>query len=273
MSRMANLRAAVPERLRDWRLWLLQSVANPLLFALFVGWLLIPESRGWHLGVSLLGIVVLSAAALLLHAGTLAYLAEREDFAPAYIGAAYARALRNLAAFAICAAALYLLWRSTDRLDAYQSTLPAYLRSMMPALLRRHISRAAVSGVYAAVIFLVRWIICPALLLPFAAAVAHFGFWGFGQGGLVTRCALRSGWYWISIAAAAVAGVLLTTSLVAWRPFAHGASVNSMTRESASLVIRLSVAYVIGLASWLATCSVVGEKLQAAVRAGGQAAP
>ena len=168
---------------------------------------------------------------------------------------------------------MYLLWRSADRLDGYQSTLPAYLRSMMPALLRRHISRAAVSGVYAAVIFLVRWIIYPALLLPFAAAVAHSGFRGFGRGSLVTWCALRSGWYWFSIAAAAVAGVLLTTGLVVWRPFTHDASVTSVTHESASMVIRLSVAYLIGLASWLATCSVVGEKLQAAVRAGGQAAP
>jgi hypothetical protein len=273
MSRLANLWALAPSGLRDWKLWLLQALANLLLFALFVGWLLIPESRGWHVGVSLLGIVVLAAVALLVHAGTFAYLSEREEFAPADIGAAYARALRNLAAFAICAATMYLLWRSADRLDAYQSTLPAYLRSMMPALLRRHISRAAVSGVYAAVIFLVRWIICPALLLPFAAAVAHSGFRGFGRGSVVTWYALRSGWYWLAIAAAAVAGVLFTTGLIVWRPFTHDASVTSVTRESASMVIRLSVAYVIGLASWLATCSVVGEKLQAAVRAGGQTAP
>jgi hypothetical protein len=270
MISLAILRAAVPWGLKDWRLWLLQAVANPLFFALFVGWLLLPESHSWQLGVSLLGIMVLAAGTLLVHGGTLTYLAEPIGSTPASMKLAYARALRNLAAFAVCGAAVYLLWRSTDRLDAYQSTLPAYLRSMMPVLLRRHISRGAISGSYAAVTFVVRWIFWPGLLLPFAAAVAHSGFRGFRQGGLATWNAMRSGRYWLAIAGAAVAGVLLTTGLVAWRPFAHDSNV---TRESASMAVRLSVAYVIGLASWLATCSVVVQKLQASVQAGGQTVP
>lgn len=268
MNRLSTLFGVLPRALRDWRLWLLQALINPLLFAVFVGWLLIPESRGWHLGASLLGIVILTATALLVHAGSLAYFAEGEEAAPAVLRAAYRRALRNLAAFALCAAIMYLLWQSTDRLDAYQNTLPTYVRSM-PAIMRRHLSRADVCDAHAALIFLVRWIIWPGLLLPFAAAVALSGFRGFGQGRIATWRAIRSGWYWLTIAMAAVAGVLLSSSLLDVRPFARGASINT---ESASMAIRLLAAYLIAVSSWLVTCSMVGKRLHAALGARGQSA-
>jgi hypothetical protein len=268
MNRLSALFGVLPRGLRDWKLWLLQAVVNPILFALFVGWLLIPESRGWHLGASLLGIVILAATALLAHAGTLAYFAVGEEAAPAVLRAAYRRALQNLAAFALCAAIIYLLWRSTDGLDAYQSALPTYVRSM-PAMMWRHFSREDVCGAYAALLFLVRWIIWPGLLLPFAAAVALSGFRGFGQGRIAMWRAIRSGWYWLNIAIAAVAGVLLSSSLLDWRPFARGASINA---ESASMAIRLFAAYLTAMTSWLVTCSMVGKKLQAALGARGQTA-
>lgn len=268
MNCLSTLLGILPIGLRDWRLWLLQAVVNPLLFALFVGWLLIPESREWHLGASLLGIVILAATGLLVHAGTLAYFAEGEEAAPAVLRAAYRRALQNLVAFAVCVAIMYLLWRSSDRLDAYQNALPTYVRSM-PAMMRHHFSRADVYGAQAALIFLVRWIIWPGLLLPFAAAVALSGFRGFGQGRIATWRAIRSGWYWLTIAIAAVAGVLLSSSLLDWRPFARGASINA---ESASVATRLFAAYLIALTSWLVTCSMVGKRLQAALGARGQTA-
>ena len=46
----------------------------------------------------------------------------------------------------------------------------------MPAMMRRHFSREDVCGAYAALLFVVRWIIWPGLLLPFAAAVPLSGF-------------------------------------------------------------------------------------------------
>ena len=268
MNRWSTLFGVLPRGLRDWRLWLLQAVVNPLLFALFVGWLLIPESRSWQLGASLLGIVILAAIALLVHAGALAYFAESEEAAPPALTAAYRRALHNLAAFAFCAAIMYLLWRSTDRLDVYQSALPTYVRSM-PAIMRRHLSRADTHGAHAALVFLVRWIIWPGLLLPFAAAVALSGFRGFGEGRVATWRSIRSGWYWLTIAIAAVAGVLLTSSLVDWRPFARR---GSLSAESVSMAIRLFTVYLIGLTSWLVTCSMVGKRLHAALGARGQTA-
>jgi hypothetical protein len=268
MNRLSVFLGVLPKGLTDWRLWLLQAVANPFLFALFVGWLLIPERRGWHLGASLVSMLFLATAALLLQAGALAYFAESEGSAPAGLRAAYRRALRNLASFAFCAAAVYLLWGSSHRLDAYQSALPSYVRSM-PSVMRHHISRAEVTGAHAALTFLVRWIILPGLLLPFAAALALSGFRGFGQGRVATWRAIRSGRYWLTITIAAVSGVLVTSSLVEWRPFARGASISA---ESASMAIRLFVAYLIGLTSWLVTCSMVGKRLHAALGGRGQTA-
>jgi hypothetical protein len=265
MNRLSAFLGLLPKGLRDWRLWLLQAVANPFLFALLVGWLLIPERRGWHLGASLVSVLFLATAALLLQAGALAYFAD-EEAAPAGLRAAYGRAFRNLASFAFCVAAVYFLWGISHRLDAHQSALPSYVRSM-PSVMRRHISRAELIDAHAALIFLVRWIILPGLLLPFAAAAALSGFRGFGQGRVAAWRAIRSGWYWLTITIAAVAGVLVTSSLVEWRPLARGESISA---ESASMTIRLLMAYLIGLTSWMVTCSMVGKRLHAALGVRGQ---
>jgi hypothetical protein len=259
MKQLVTLGGVISNGLDDWRVWLLHVLANSLLFALFVGWLFIPESHNWQLGLSLLSIIALVAAGLVLHAGTLSYFAERYSSSPAPLRTGYVRALRHVLAFAICVLFLYVVWLQVGRLDAYQRMLPAYLRSTMPVQVRRHVSRAAISGAYQTAIFVLRWIVVPGVLLPFAAAVAHFGFQGLLQGPPAAWRAVRTGVYWLAIAVAAVAGVLLSSHLVAWRPLSHGAT---LSRETASMALRFAIAYLVVLASWLMTCSFLGWNLK-----------
>ena len=76
MSRFEILHDAGSSLLHSKRLWLIQFVANPLLFALFVGWLLLPVATEFHLLLNGLVIVVVAAAALVLHAGTLNFYSQ-----------------------------------------------------------------------------------------------------------------------------------------------------------------------------------------------------
>jgi hypothetical protein len=251
----------------NWRLWVLHTIANPLLFVLFAGWLLIPEGTGWQLGLSLAGVVVLATAALAVHSVTLGYLVLQDRSAPRPLVAAFTRALRTLVALAVCAAAAYLLWSSANLLDVYRITFPAYVRAAMPAFVRRSVSGSEIEDAYAAVTFGVRWIFWPGLLLPFVAAVASCGFAGFVRGGSALWRGVRSGFYWVVIAAAAFAGVILAPALVTWHPPAREAS---FAGDSISMAIRFSLAFFIALASWLTVCSMASAELNAAVDTRGQ---
>ena len=259
MSRLAAFRDVLSRGLGDWKLWVLHAVANPLLFVLFAGWLLIPESSGWQLGLSFVGVIVLVVAALVLHSSTLGYLAGQDRPASRPFVAAFTRAFRNLIAFAVCGAAAYLLWSSANLLDVYRITFPAYLRSVLPEFLRRQVSAEDAADAYTTVMFVVRWIVWPGLLLPLVAAVACFGFSGFVRGGPVLWRAVRSGFYWLVIAAAALVGVVLTSALVEWHPLVQDAS---FAGESISMAGRFSAAFLMALASWLAACSMASVEVR-----------
>src|SRR6267378_1933204 len=73
MSRFEEPRLVLAGSFRSGRLWLLQFLVNPILAGLFAAWLLIPEAKLWQLAFNVLLAVVIVAAALLLHAGTLNY--------------------------------------------------------------------------------------------------------------------------------------------------------------------------------------------------------
>jgi hypothetical protein len=261
MSRLIVLGDVLSRGLGDWKLWVLHVVVNPVLFVLFAGWLLIPESSGWHLGLSVAGVIVLAVAALVLHSSTLGYLASRwqSESVPHPLLASFTRARRNLIAFALCAAVGYLLWNSANLLDLYRIMLPAYLRSAMPAFLRRQVSAETIASAYTAIVFVIRWVLLPGVLLPVLASVASCGFAGFARGGPPLWRAVRSGWYWLVIATAALLGVVLTSALVVWHPLARDAS---FAVESISMVIRFSAGFALAVASWLAACSMASTDLQ-----------
>jgi hypothetical protein len=261
MSGLKVLGDVLSRGLGDWKLWVLHVVLNPLLFVLFAGWLLIPESSGWRLGLSIAGVIVLAVAALVLHSSTLGYLALRQqpESVPHPLLASFTRALRNLIAFALCAALAYLLWNSASFLDLYRITLPTYLRSAMPTFLRRQVSAEAIASACTAIVFVIRWVLLPGALLPLVASVASCGFAGFVRAGSPLWRAVRSGWYWLVIATAAFLGVVLTSALVVWHPLAPDAS---FAREGISMAIRFSAAFGLAVASWLAACSMAGAELQ-----------
>jgi hypothetical protein len=250
---------AILKGLGDRKLWLLHSVANPLLLALFAGWLLIPEASGWELGLSVVGVVLLVGATLLLHSSTLGYLAWRDPLPRRPLVSAFARAFRNLIAFALCAVAAYLLWNSANLLDVFRITFPAYVRAAMPAFLRRNVPAIAVSNAYAAAIFVIRWILWPGLLLPLVAAVASFGFRGFIRGLPAAWIAIRSALYWLVIAAGSLVSVVLVPTLLAWHSPANNAS---FAADSVSIAVRSFAAFVMTVASWLAACSIASSGLR-----------
>lgn len=264
MSRMTMVRESLSATFQNRRLWLIQFLLNPAFAALFVIWLQIPEAQVWQLVLSVLFAAAIAVGILVLHGGTLNFSFERRT-----ISSAFKSALRHVIALAIWAAIFYLLWQQIDHLEDAQDQLATYLRSEFPAWLRRAISLQALQGFCALALFILRWILLPGLLLPFALQCAARGFRAFTPEPLkIWGRALKNPSYWMVMVCAAIVGVYLPGKLMEWKLNPSTATLRS---EIASLIVRLLVAYVLALISWMALCSMLGRAAQSEVAPVGEA--
>jgi len=256
MAALTIARQTVYGCFHNWRLWLIQFIGNPLLFLLFAGWLLIPVASTLYVLLNFLVAILLIAACVALHGGTLNYFSER----PLYVSGAFKqiffRAVRNILAILICVAAIYLLWMLMDKFDDLQDTVPAYLRSTLSAAVRKHVSLSSLEHSFSVFAFALRWILIPGLILPFAAAASNLGFRGFGGAGFGPwKRAVTSFSYWIVLTVAAVVGVFAAQKLLDLTP---NFAVSTYHHEMFSLIVRLVISYVLALIAWMATCSLLG---------------
>lgn len=261
MSNFDEPRQILEGSFRSGRVWLLQFFVNPILAGLFAAWLLIPEAKLWQLALNVLLVLLIAAAALVLHAGTLNYFGDQFRERPVTVKDAFGRALRHVAAVAICAIIFYIGWWAAGGLDRYQETLSVYFRSILPASLRGHVPLGVFSGILDFVFFLLQWVVVPGLLLPWALRAADQGFHGFGREGWQSwKNAIASLHYWLILAAAAFIGVYGSTTLLGWRPSSESPT---FAAETANLTLRLLLAYGLGLISWMVACSLIGRRCYA----------
>jgi hypothetical protein len=229
---------------RPKRLWLLQLAANPVLFGMFVLWLLLPEARAIHLIASAILIVIVVLGTVALHAGTLnALLPESAGKRP------FRLALSHTLSIAAWAVIFYLLWSQVDRLEPYQYSLPSFLRAEIPRWLRNLVSERLIDGAYSAFLFLLRWVLLPGLATPFLLLCAERG----RRAGQWTSIKLAFGsWgtlhWWLQVALCAVLGVWLPSLLMNWFPFAK---TPGLSKEALSLLVRLGASYILCVAAWM----------------------
>jgi hypothetical protein len=257
MANFAFAAEAFKACFKSWQLWLIQFVANLLLFGLFAAWLLIPVANAGYLVLNILFALLLLVAALVLHGGTLNYFHSQSQNEGASLKDVFACALRNLLALVVCVGFVYLLSIAVSKVDAYQETFPAYLRSITPMFLRKHAGLPVFEGFFDAILFALRWILLPGLVLPFLASASRLGFGGFGRQGLTTwKKTVRSVAYWGVVILSALLGVLATQKIMGLTPDFR---TSTFASETASLVFRGLVSYLLGLFAWLLACSVVGR--------------
>jgi hypothetical protein len=208
-----------------------------------------------------------AVAVLVLHGGTLNYFRNIHEDKTARITLrpAFVQALKHLLAIAVCVFVLHVLEHLIGEMDFYRQTLPGYLRSEFPAWLRRMISEPRLDAIYADLVWILRWIIAPGLLLPFALSAASRGFRGliaFGD----WRRTIGKLVYWITLVIASLIGVYCVDKLMGWKLNPETAT---LAGEQASFAIRLFFASLLGIFAWLLTCSVLG-RLRSAGQTGTQ---
>jgi hypothetical protein len=210
-------------------------LGNALLLWLGYYWLGLGEESTGVLLWSLLVAGVVALGACWLHGAAFALWA-----APAE--RPFRLALRNLAPIATAAcvvAALYLLLA----LWAGYSAQPAFrIASWLTLALRKPVKPATVLAVFNVALWVVRWAVLPALLLPVFAGVAAQGWRGFGR-----IRARRNRILWLAVPALLLCAFRLPMALMSWVP-----SVGGFWLEMLSFVVRCAIAYLLFVGAWLA---------------------
>jgi hypothetical protein len=247
-SRWDSLRGVFVPSFTNLRVWLLQFFGGILIALAVVGFLRTGETWGQLILGGLL-ILVAVVGWLTLDGGTFNYYLDQQRN-QASLRPAFIRALKHILPLATLAAIFFLVHMLIDRLDDYHYSVPGYLRSELPAWLRRHVSEARVQNLYDLFVFFMRWIVLSVLLLPLASLCADRGFRGF----ISTRIWLRmlvNRWFWGVVIVASILGVAIPTAILGWRLDPKTATATS---EEVFLGFRLFIGYLLVLAAWLMVC-------------------
>ena len=217
------------------RLWLIQAVGNALLFWGAFTWLGIRDAKTWQLAESAgLGLLILISW-LWLQDGTLVYCGDRSQG----LWGAFRRSAKTIAIFATVFIAFVLLLWALGKLEAPLATAGQRTASWLTFHLRKPFKPATWVQAFVAVLWAVRWIVVPVLVLPVAAGVAVRGVRG------MWRAAPRV--FWMQYLIALGVGFYLPTLLLHWVPKFSGT-----TAQTLSFALRFGIAYVLMITTWLA---------------------
>jgi len=217
------------------RLWLIQAAGNALLFWCAFYWLGIRDSKTWQLAETVvLGLMIL-VPWLWLQDGTMAYCGDRSQG----LWGAFRRSAKTIAVFTTVFLAFVLLLWALGKLEAPLTTAGQRTASWLTFHLRKPIKPASWARAYLAVLWGVRWIVLPIVVLPVVAGVAVNGARG------MWRSAPRV--FWLQYLGALVAGVYLPAVLMHWVP-----RLTDTTAQVFSFALRFGIAYVLMITAWLA---------------------
>ena len=217
------------------RLWLIQAAGNALLFWCAFTWLGIRDAKTWQLiATAVFGLLIL-VPWLWLQDGTLVYCGDRSQG----LWTAFRKSLKTLALFSAIVMVFVALCWALGKLDEPLTKAGARTASWLTFHLRKPIKPATWIRSYLAVLWGVRWIVLPALMLPVAASAARNGVRGMWRRG---RKVL-----WLEYLVAFVVGFYIPSVLMGWVPGLTGS-----TAQVVSFVLRFGFAYVLIITAWLA---------------------
>jgi len=235
------------------KLWLLNLVANAAALAAWYLWLLIPDAHGWQVAGSVLLAVCIIVLVLWLRAGTLAYFrvaALRESGA---VWRAFRHSLRHLVALALWVIVLAALLWVLIWLRTCPPQFAVWLWQKLPGFLRIASPRQLMHGADR-LLWILIWVVVPAMWLPIATMVAAAGF---GPRIRHSLRVLKRPLYWLSFCVLMLIGAYLPYKLIWWIP-----AVADPRKEAWSMGLRFFVAYVIVIMAWIALVWMTGVRTE-----------
>jgi hypothetical protein len=207
--------------------------ANALLLWLAYEWLSLPESTTGRVVESAAAALFILAMACWLHGAT--HASFRRGAEPG-VGPAFRTALRHLLPLLLMAMAAIALYGFLAWWAGYSTAPAAKLASWLTFKFRKPVRPASVLRWFNAVLWMVRWVLLPADLLPLFSGVASRGWRGFGEFGWRRYSRL----YRLEVPLLALCAVWLPLRLLGWAPHA-----SSFSMEMVSFTLRFAAAYLL----------------------------
>lgn len=223
-------------RLRRARGWVGAQFGGMLLMLLLgIGWTRLPDRHGWQVALSLLSPLLLAAALFALQAGTMRRLADDDG---KRVKLAWG-AMTLLVWVALGCAA----WAMLDWCDDQIWGWTLYLNSRASAHGRVTVFTIPhISDALTFIEWVLRWIVVPAKVIPYAAASAQWGW------RLPWRRVLRMLWnwrWWPAVVVAALVSVWLPGRFFAAEP--HG----TVSAQIWRVGLKLAAAYLLAVGCWV----------------------
>ena len=245
-TRWDSLRQVFVPSFGNFRVWLLQLFGSTVIILATAGFLRTGETF-FQLTLGSLLVLVAVVAWMALDGGTFNYYLDQQRNQTSLLKSPFMRALKHALPLLIVAAIFFLLRLWLERLDDYHYSFPGYLRSELPAWLRRHISETNIQNLYDLFLFFLRWIVLPVLLLPVASLCADKGFRGFIAFRIWVRMFLNR-LFWGLVIVASILGVVIPVALTGWKLDPRTAS---LAEEKSFLAFRIAIGTVLVLSAWL----------------------
>ena len=212
---------------------LVQLPANALLLWLAYEWLVLPESTPLRLAWSAVAALSILAAASCLHGATFA--SFRSGAEPGLVPA-FRTVLRHLLPLVLMVLAAIAIYSFLAWWAGYSSTPAFKLASWLTLKFRKPVRPATVMRYFNAILWMVRWVLLPADLLPLFSGVASRGWRGFDEFGW-RRYSRR---YRLEVPLLTLCAVWVPFRLVDWVPRVKG-----FNMEMLSFALRVGAAYLL----------------------------
>jgi hypothetical protein len=231
------------------KLWLLNLFGNAAALGVWYYWLLIPDAHRWQLAWSAMLALLTIIFILWLRAGTLAWFRVAEFRNQSALLPAFRRGFRHIIPLALWAALGAAIAWLILRAGAYTPQLAVWVRQKANA------GPPPRSVMHATdwLLFVLFWVVFPALWAPAATTIAAAGFSGrhFARSCRVLRQPL----YWILLCILIALGAWVPYKLITWVP-----DVTTLRQQAWSAGLRFLAAYVILITAFIALVWMVGER-------------
>jgi hypothetical protein len=223
-------------RLRTSLGWVAAQFWATLLIVLAgVAWTRVPEKHVWMVGLTLLLPLLTLAAVLVLEAGTMRSFFDQDERRTRFAWGALT--------LLVWIAVVWIAWFILDWCDDQIPLWASYLNSRASAHARARLFTYEHLQLWLAIlVWIGRWIVVPAKVIPCAMASAQSG-WRLPWRKLL-RMMLNWRW-WIGAVIAALVGVLLPSY------FFHGEPHGTVTHQVWAVSLKVAGAYLLAMASWI----------------------
>lgn len=233
------------------KLWVLNLFGNAAVFAAGYGWLLIPDAHGWQVGGSALLALLVIVFVLWLRAGTLAWFRVAEFRTQPAIGGAFRRGFRHVVPLAMWAVVFAIIAWIILSAGNYTPQFAVWIRQKVNAgPPPRNVMRDTDW-----LLFLLLWVVLPAVWIPVATTIAAWGF----AGAHIRRSfrVLRQPLYWILFCALIALGAWVPYKFVTWVP-----ELSTLRQQAWSAGLRFAAAYVVLITAGIGMMWMVGERTE-----------